>query len=136
MSYFILFDRFQSLKSMSESNFNYSLLYILTSSYLLNSIKYGYIFFNSSSFGFYSHSNIGIPFSNYKPKECGKLSIITISFKWRFVIIRKSLIKNPFFVSKQFERHNTSVIYYLYGSKCVTIEFAYNSDDAVNKCIV
>lgn len=134
--YYIYKYQIRSLKSTKSSNFNFSLLNILTSSFLLNSIRYYYKYFNSSSFGSYVHSNIGIPFSNYNPKECGKLSIITISFKSLFVIILKSFIKKPFLVSKQLFLHKISVIYYLFGSRWFTIALAYSSDEAVNKYIV
>ena len=102
-----------SLKSIKLRNYRFSLLKLRTSSTLLNWIRYFYKYFNSSSLGLNKYSKMGIPFSNYRPKEWGKLSTITISFKGLFVIILKSLIKKPFLVSKQLFLHKISIMYCL-----------------------
>lgn len=80
----------------------FSRIYSRTSWYYLASIRSFSTKSNYLSFLLLMNSRTGIPLSNWRPKEWTKLSTKTISSRLRFLIILKSLILNPFTVSRQF----------------------------------
>lgn len=82
--------------------FNCYLKWSRTSSTPARSIRSFYIPCSYLSSLPFKYSNIGIPFSIWSPKEWTRLSTIIKSFKPLFLIILKSLIKNPLWVSIQF----------------------------------
>ena len=79
---------------------------------------------SSESCQLFINSKIGIPLSIQRPKLFKRLSTISMSYKLLFLIIRKSLIKNPFLVCMQCFLVKTNDTNLLFGSIWLIIAFA------------
>jgi hypothetical protein len=69
-------------------------------------------------------SRIGMPFSIWSPKEWTKLSTITISGNPLFLIMRKSLILSPLWVSRQLLRERKPWIVFFLELRWAMIDYA------------
>ncbi len=77
---------------------NFFFRYVRTSSSFDSSFKESIIFISYESYFPPVYYKIGIPFSNWKPKDSILLSIMTISLSYLFLTILKSLMALPFLV--------------------------------------